>query len=154
MPLDRAWIAAHVPHRGAMCLLEEVLEWDATTIRCRASSHRSAANPLRAHGQLGIACGIEYAAQAMAVHGALLARPGEPQRAGVLASARGVKFAVARLDELGDDLVATASFVHGDAAMVLYDFSVSGAGRVLLSGRATIAFARPSPAPDAKRDER
>ena len=152
MPLDRAWIVAHIPHGDAMCLLEEVLEWDATTIRCRASSHRSSANPLRAHGRLGIACGIEYAAQAMAVHGALLARPGEPPRAGVLASTRGVRFSVARLDDLGDDLVAAASFVHGDAAMVLYDFSVAGAGRELLSGRATIAFARPSP--DSKRDDR
>ena len=41
----------------------------------RASSHRAADNPLRAHGRLGAACGIEYAAQAMAVHGALLAPP-------------------------------------------------------------------------------
>lgn len=154
MPLDRAWIAAHIPHGGTMCLLEEVLDWDATTIRCRATSHRSPGNPLRAHGRLGAACGIEYAAQAMAVHGALLAGPTAAPRAGVLASARGVMLAVARLDDCADDLVAVATCVHGDAAMVLYDFSVSAAERVLLAGRATIAFARPSPARDAERGDR
>ena len=56
-----------------MCLLDEVLSWDATRIRCRSNTHRTADNPLRAHGRLGAACGIEYAAQAMAVHGALVA---------------------------------------------------------------------------------
>ena len=73
--LDRAWIASHIPHQGSMCLLDYVEAWDRERIRCRASSHRAADNPLRAYGRLGAACGIEYAAQAMAVHGALLAPP-------------------------------------------------------------------------------
>jgi predicted hotdog family 3-hydroxylacyl-ACP dehydratase len=55
-----------------MCLLDDVLSWDASRIRCRSASHRTPDNPLRAHGRLGAACGIEYAAQAMAVHGALV----------------------------------------------------------------------------------
>ena len=73
MPLDHAWIEQHIPHKGRMCLLDEVLSWDAAHIRCRSASHTSASNPLRLHGRLGAACGIEYAAQAMAVHGALIA---------------------------------------------------------------------------------
>src|SRR2546429_2675949 len=72
MPLDRQWIEQHIAHKGRMCLLDEVLSWDAARIRCRSATHRSADNPLRLHGRLGAACGIEYAAQAMAVHGALL----------------------------------------------------------------------------------
>jgi predicted hotdog family 3-hydroxylacyl-ACP dehydratase len=56
-----------------MCLLDEVIGWDAERITCTSSSHRSVDNPLRARGRLGIACGIEYAAQAMAVHAALIA---------------------------------------------------------------------------------
>ncbi len=47
------------------------LEWDAQHIRCRSATHRLPGNPLRSQGRLGAACGIEYAAQAMAVHGAL-----------------------------------------------------------------------------------
>ena len=73
VPLDHAWIEQHIPHKGRMCLLDAVLSWDATRIRCRSASHRTPDNPLRAHGRLGAACGIEYAAQAMAVHGALVA---------------------------------------------------------------------------------
>ncbi len=71
MRLDRAWIERHIPHHGRMCLLDEVIEWNAEHIRCRSGTHRMADHPLRSHGRLGSACGIEYAAQAMAVHGAL-----------------------------------------------------------------------------------
>ena len=71
--LDRVAIAARIPHQGSMCLLDAVLAWDSGQIHCRASSHRQPDNPLRAAARLGAACGIEYAAQAMAVHGALLA---------------------------------------------------------------------------------
>src|ERR1700752_1268025 len=80
MPLDHEWIEQHIPHKGRMCLLDEVLSWDAMRIRCRSSSHRATDNPLRAHGRLGAACGIEYAAQAMAVHGALIASSAPPER--------------------------------------------------------------------------
>ena len=37
-------------------------------------------------------------------------------------------------------LIASATFVHGDSAMVLYEFNLADATRVLLNGRATIAF--------------
>ena len=26
-PLDHAWIAAHIPHQGSMCLLDVVADW-------------------------------------------------------------------------------------------------------------------------------
>jgi predicted hotdog family 3-hydroxylacyl-ACP dehydratase len=71
MRLDRSWIERNIPHHGRMCLLDEVLEWDAQHIRCRSGTHRQPDHPLRSQGRLGAACGIEYAAQAMAVHGAL-----------------------------------------------------------------------------------
>jgi predicted hotdog family 3-hydroxylacyl-ACP dehydratase len=140
--LDRYWIEAHIPHKGGMCLLDEVLSWDATRIRCRSASHRALDNPLRAHDRLGAACGIEYAAQAMAVHGALIGAAAGPAASGTgyLASVRNIAFFVSRLDDLQTDLVAEAERVHGDARTVLYDFSVSTAGRMLLKGRATIVL--------------
>jgi len=145
MLLDRHWIENHIPHQGGMCLLDEVLAWDAVRIRCRSATHRAANNPLRAHGRLGAACGIEYAAQAVAVHGALIAAnaSGSPGSAvaGYLASVRNVALHVARLDDLEADLVASAARVAGDDRMVLYEFSVSSADRELLSGRASIVFA-------------
>jgi predicted hotdog family 3-hydroxylacyl-ACP dehydratase len=124
-----------------MCLLDEVIEWTPAGIRCRSESHRAPDNPLRAHGRLGAACGIEYAAQAMAAHQALLAGDsGFTSRSGLLASARGVTLAVARLDDIETSIFVSATYVHSDEAMVLYEFSVSDATRVLLAGRATIAF--------------
>ena len=76
VPLDHAWIAAHIPHQGSMCLLDAVLHWDSQHLVCCATSHRHAGNPLRQFDRLGAACGIEYAAQAMAVHGVLVADHG------------------------------------------------------------------------------
>ncbi len=153
MPLDRELIERHITHKGRMCLLDEVLAWDATRIRCRSSSHRTADNPLRAHGRLGAACGIEYAAQAMAVHDALIAssaplastvsrsvRGSIGDSVGYLASVRNVALHVARLDDLEVDLIATAERITGDGRTVLYEFSVWGAPQLLLSGRASIVF--------------
>lgn len=153
MPLDHDWIEQHIPHKGRMCLLDEVLSWDATRIRCRSSSHRAGDNPLRSHGRLGAACGIEYAAQAMAVHGALIAssaplastvsmsvRSSIGASVGYLASVRNVALHVRRLDDLEADLIATAERITGDGRTVLYEFSVWGAPQLLLSGRASIVF--------------
>jgi len=154
VPLDRAWIEQHIPHKGHMCLLDEVLSWDATRIRCRSSTHRAADNPLRADGRLGAACGIEYAAQAMAVHGALVAASaplastvdlnvrGSIGAVGYLASLRDVFLYVSRLDDLAADLIAAAERITGDGRTVLYEFSVWGEEQQLLSGRASIVFDR------------
>ena len=136
--LDHAAIAARIPHQGSMCLLDAVVDWSATAISCRAISHTDPHNPLRAAGRLGAAAGIEYAAQAMAVHGALLADPGEGPRQGYLASVRGVRLHVARLDDLPGELDIDAERLSGDANNILYRFSVSHAGRCLLEGRAAV----------------
>lgn len=145
MPLDRQWIQSHIPHQGAMCLLDEVLSWNATRVQCRSATHRDNTNPLRAHDRLAAVCGIEYAAQAMAVHGALVASrvtaaPTNETIVGYLASVRNVVLHTARLDDVATDLVASAERVTGDERTVLYDFSVSGNERILLAGRATIVF--------------
>jgi predicted hotdog family 3-hydroxylacyl-ACP dehydratase len=139
--LDRAWIARHIPHQGSMCLLDHVEAWDCERIRCRASSHRAADNPLRAYGRLGAACGIEYAAQAMAVHGALLAPPDSTSaRVGYLVSVRGTQLRVPRLDDVAADLLVEATCITRSEEHILYQFSVSAAGRLLLEGRAAVVL--------------
>lgn len=146
--LDRAAIAARIPHQGSMCLLDAVLAWDSGQIYCRASSHRQPDNPLRAAARLGAACGIEYAAQAMAVHGALLAPEGAPPRPGYLASVRSVQLAVDRLDDLAQDLDIVAERLSGDEHNILYHFRVEHAGDLLLSGRAAVMLvAQPESSP-------
>ena len=140
--MNRAWIESRIPHHGRMCLLDEVIAWSAARVSCRSSTHREADNPLRAHGRLGIACGIEYAAQAMAVHGALVAgapAAGAPV-AGFLAAVRDVRFHSLRLDDVRGDLICDAVRMAGDATTALYEFELRSAAAPLLSGRATVIF--------------
>lgn len=145
--LEREDIARRIPHQGSMCLLERVAAWDDRQIRCQASSHRSASNPLRAHGRLGAACGVEYAAQAMAVHGALIAEAagqldaGEQNpvpAVGYLASIRGLTLHVERLDDIDELLDIRAERLSGDGSTILYSFSLHAGPAPLLSGRAVI----------------
>ena len=148
MRLDRTWIERNIPHHGSMCLLDEVIEWDAQHIRCLSGSHRLPNHPLRSHGRLGIACGIEYAAQAMAVHGALvggaLAASGHAvhsrPEAGFLAGLRNVHLHVLRLDDIESDLICDATLVAGDHGSALYEFALWSEGRRLVGGRATVVF--------------
>ena len=134
MTVGRDAIARLVPHQGAMCLLEEVLEWDESAIACRAVSHRDPANPLRAAGALPAVAGIEYAAQAVAVHGALITK-GERPRMGYLAALRDVACHVERLDTQPGDLVVHATQVAAESGRLLYDFRVESGGSELLKGR-------------------
>lgn len=140
MRLGRDWIEAHIPHRGAMCLLDGVLEYDERRVVCRASSHADPANPLRVGDRLPAACGIEYGAQAMAVHGALLAAGGAPLGPGILASVRALTLHAARLDDVAGPLRVTAERLSGEQDHVLYDFSVAGEAGELLHGRATVVL--------------
>ena len=140
--LTHAEIALRIPHQGRMCLLDQVVQWDEARIHCQATSHRDADNPLRAHGRLGIACGVEYAAQAMAVHGMLLAEadgktPCAP-RIGYLAGVRSVILHASRLDDVKEDLTVHAERVMGDSGGVVYEFEITAGKRKLLTGRAIV----------------
>ena len=134
----RDWIAANLPHQGTMSLLDEIVSWDAQGLRARAKSHRDASNPLRRAGELPIACGIEYGAQAVAAHGALVAEG--PSGAGFLASVRSVAFHATRLDDLRDDLEISVEQIGGGAGGMLYRFSVGAGGRALVAGRLAIVL--------------
>ncbi|HTH59494.1 MAG TPA: hotdog family protein [Paraburkholderia sp.] len=137
-PLPREWIAAHIPHAGAMCLLDEVVAWDDERIRCIATSHRDPRNPLRANGRLAAVNGIEYAAQAMAVHGAVLGAARSRPRVGFLASVRNVDARVERLDDVDGPLTIDAERMSGDGNHLLYRFTIGCGERVLLTGRAAV----------------
>ena len=143
--LDHAWIAAHVPHHGNMCLLHAVAHWDEHRIECEALSHTDPDNPLRAEGRLGAANGVEYAAQAMAVHGGLLAPTGARPTQGYLTSVRGLSLHVARLDDLAGSLRVSAERLSGDARLVLYQFQIFHQDRCLLEGRASVVLDAQAP---------
>jgi len=142
--LQRDGIASLIPHSGSMCLLSRLVEWDAQRIVCAATSHRDSDHPLRTRGGLLSPCAIEYAAQAMALHGALIgAESGTKATPGFLASARGVQLHVLRLDDLPGELHIEATRQAGDAKQILYAFSVSHAGNPVAEGRAAVVLNTP-----------
>ena len=140
MLADRDAIAKVIPHSGRMCLLDGVLECDVQHIRCISSSHRDTDNPMRSGGELLALCAIEYAAQAMAVHGARGAKSGNKPRAGYLAALRDVACHVMRLDDLNDDLIIDAEKMMGDEARVIYQFDIHAGTALIMSGRATVVL--------------
>lgn len=138
--MTRAEIAQLIPHAGAMCLLDGVVEWDENRIRCVSDSHIDTANPLRAGGRLPAVCGIEYAAQAMAVHGGLAGKTRGKPRAGLLASVRDVVCRRDRLDDLPGSLFVEAVRVMGDEGRVIYEFRLWVGETEILSGRAAVVL--------------
>ncbi|HEY3633513.1 MAG TPA: hydroxymyristoyl-ACP dehydratase [Caldimonas sp.] len=143
--LDRAALGAWIPHRGPMCLLERMSAWSASAIECIAVNHRDPRHPLRSASGLLASAAIEYAAQAMALHGALAADAAGGRAApGVLASARDVRLARRRLDDLPaaapDELIVRAERQAADAGRILYAFRVLHDAREVASGRIAVVL--------------
>jgi predicted hotdog family 3-hydroxylacyl-ACP dehydratase len=142
--LDHAGIAQRIPHAGRMCLLERLESWDAEAIHCSTTTHARPDNPLRTDSGLLAPNAIEYAAQAMALHGGLLAAPGSRPSAGFLASARDVQLGVNRLDDIAGALQVRARRLSGDARQILYAFALQDdTGRMLAQGRAVVVLNTP-----------
>lgn len=123
-----------------MCLLDTVVQYDERNICCRATSHRSDANPLRANGRLSALAGIEYAAQALAAHCALVEPAPACAAEGVLAGVRALALHVDRLDSIEDALEVLAERLIVDGSRLLYRFAINAGGRELLSGRVAVAL--------------
>ena len=128
-------ICARLPHAGRMCLLERLESWDGDSIICIATSHRDTDNPLRSGGHLHAVAGVEYAAQAMALHGNLLSAPDTPPAMGYLASVRDLKLDLEDLGTVAEDLRVTARRLSGDANGFIYEFEIRAGARAVLSGR-------------------
>lgn len=137
--ISRHDIEAMIPHKGAMCLWDEVVDWNAQRIRLRSKSHRDTAHPLRSDERLRSVHLCEYGAQAMAVHGGLrgAAAGGEP-KVGFLVALRDMQLHVARIDDLADALECEAELLAESAASQQYSFRIVHAGNVVAEGRAAV----------------
>ena len=138
-PIGRDAILALVPHQGAMCLWDKVVEWDERRIHLRAWNHREATHPLRADAQLRAIHLCEYGAQAMAVHGGLRAREaGGIAKPGLLVALRGVELHVVRIDDLPGPLECTAEMLSAGDGGWQYAFRIVHADALLADGRAAV----------------
>jgi predicted hotdog family 3-hydroxylacyl-ACP dehydratase len=139
MPLTKTEICELLPHTGRMCLLEAVQHWDPDGIVCIAESHRDPTNPLRRGGQLPAVGAVEYAAQAMGVHGGLVSKlTAAKPSVGFLASLRDVVLHASRLDDLDGPMQVRVRRVADGGGSVMCDFEVGTRERALVSGRATL----------------
>jgi len=143
--IGRDIILGLIPHGGAMCLLDEVEQWDETGITCRSARYAAADNPMRrGDGSLGSACGIEIASQAMAVHGRLTAPAEGTPRPGFLVSLRDVRLAARSFPPDAGPLTISARRLLGDARGASYAFTVMAGDDEWVSGRATVLFEAPA----------
>ena len=148
--LDHDGIAARIPHAGAMCLLDSVVSWDEDHIECTGIGYPAAGappHPLSDAGRLPATAAIEYAAQAMALHGRLMqereaacgdGRQGAPRR-GFLAGVRSVRLHCRWLAKDCPILTVRVERFAGDDVQVLYDFEVRAAGPIA-QGRAVVVL--------------
>ncbi len=149
--LIKADIAARIPHSGPMCLLDRVLSWNRETIVCEADNHRHPDHPLACDGALDTIAAVEYAAQAMAVHGALISETNvtepsesttrdERPKMGYLASVRDVVCAIPFLHHLAAPLRIEATRLVGEETRVLYEFKVTAGEQLCAQGRAAVVM--------------
>lgn len=130
-----------LPHQGAMCLLAGVMEWDARRIVCVATSHQARDNPLAREGRLASICGVEYAGQAIALHG-VLSGSQQPRQGGYLASVRELRCTRPFLHDCAGELIVEARLLLSEGKRVLYEFHVRHGDEALVSGRAAVALAQ------------
>jgi predicted hotdog family 3-hydroxylacyl-ACP dehydratase len=146
--IGKAKLGRLIPHHGTMCLLDTVEWWDKTGILCTTASHRDATNPLRRDNRLEAICGLEYAAQAMAVHVGLLGQ-GKERRltVGYLGAVKNLMLRATRLDDVKGDLTIQATRLVGEVDCFIYAFRVSVGREEFLDGRTSIFLKYLDPQP-------
>jgi predicted hotdog family 3-hydroxylacyl-ACP dehydratase len=138
MKLDRAAVTRLIPHGGAMCLLDSVVEWDLDRIICHSERHRALDNPLRMDDRLAAVNAIEFAAQAMAVHHRLTHESAAIPHSGVLISVRRCVMVIQQLDECSAPLRIEATRIAASDDALTYSFAVGSEGAPLVTGRASV----------------
>jgi predicted hotdog family 3-hydroxylacyl-ACP dehydratase len=121
-------------------MLDEVMRWDADSLTAISRTHGIATHPLRMRGRIPALSAIEYAAQAMAVHGGLSGAIADRPRTGYLVSLRNVVCSVSYLDEIEGELAIEVRRLVGDAERVMYEFSLTIDEHEIISGQATVVL--------------
>jgi len=136
--IDKAAICALIPHAGSMCLLDNVYSFTKDSLLALSDSHRLSDNPLRSAQGIRSLHGIEYAAQAMAVHGALLDPASQP-REGYIASVRGIKLFCQWLP-MNESIEIEVEHFQGDEQGFTYQFHIQGSmeKQTIITGKITV----------------
>lgn len=137
--IEHEELCSLIPHSFDMCLLDRVESYDDNTITCLSRSHLEETNPLRRNETLSSIHLLEYAAQAMAVHGGINDREkGLKMSEGYLASLRDIKIELCEIDKLQEELRIVATKILSQGGNMIYSFTVNSETNTLVSGRATV----------------
>ena len=140
--IDQARIRELIPHAGSMCLIESVTTWDDSHIECRASNHADLKHPLRHQGRLSAVHLVEYAAQAAAIHGALVSTHDKAQAPGMLVALRDCEMLRDTIEQLSAPLTVSARRQLANSEGLIYQFEVTTADRAMLArGRLSVMLA-------------
>lgn len=138
MNLNPADIERLLPHKGAMCFLDAVTDWDSENICCSATAP-GAGHPLMRSGKVSSLMAVEYAAQATALHGALLDAATSPQ-AGMLATLRNVDLHCMWFPVNKNALTIHAKLISRTVGGCSYSFKVASKHQPIASGYLLVAF--------------
>ncbi len=144
MLIDRSAIARLIPHQGGMSVLDAVEAFDDRSIVCVSDRHREPAHPLRRNACLSALHACEFAAQAVALHGAVTAHmAGAPAPSqGYLAALTDVSLHTETLDEQLGELRIRAERLLGESASFIYSFDVRVGAMSVADGRVTVVSGR------------
>lgn len=141
---SRLELSKFLPHGNDMCLLSSVEYWDASSITCLTSTHQNHDNPLRRQGILGMIAGLEYAAQAMAVHVGLTTDIAKHNASlGYLGAVRDLQIGSRTFQQFAEDLTIKATLLLAQHMSFIYTFSMNTSQMTILQGRASIFIKGP-----------
>lgn len=132
-PLSRQQISALIPHGNSMCMLDEVVSWDSDHIQCRSTHFAGDHNPLFEGGRLETVLLIEYAAQAAAIHAALLQSELGKPRPAYIGAVKGIELLRAVTNDLAIDISAHCLLNNSSGA--IYEFIAKQDNCALITGR-------------------
>lgn len=127
-----------------MVLLDSIIAHSEAGITCIAHSHLDPHNPLRISKTLSIYAGIEYAAQAMAVHSKLCAAADQPPRRGVVAVASKLQAHYPQLDSFAVPLQIDVNILVRNDTNSLCGFRLCAGEKELLCGQLTAIIIDPA----------
>jgi len=139
--LNSQEIEQRLPHAGKMSLLDKVTYADRLTLSASAVSHLSSDNPLRFNHKLSSINGIEYAAQAMAIHGFLLSELKQTEastKTGYIATIRNIDIFTPFFPETESVIKIEVKQLMSDTNGFTYQFHISDGKKTLISGKITV----------------
>lgn len=131
-----------LPHSDDMCLIQNIIDWSESTICCSTTAHLDADNILAIDSRLPAWSGIEYIAQALALHGVLL-KGAEEQLVIQKAFVATIQTAEIFTDDISQypgALTIQATIIFSQENSAVFDCSLEYDGEELLSCECGVIF--------------